>query len=588
MSNKRLSAFLITVFLIFGAKDGFEAQAQEVLANYNASWTSVLPGNVICEPAVTSYGFCIATDARNIMGYSSTGSLLWEKKIGRIRNLSLTCLPGDFILFHDKSSNILKLYNPSGSELWSKALTFKTLNGVFAGRDGRFFLYGETNIECLGINGKTKWTLETPLQKKLPVQELPDGSIVVFLDDIEGKTKGLRISPFGEMLEDITFAGSITSTLTCSHGILLTFSDGSAGLFSLKNGLSESLWVASVKNGKPVFLTSSDRQNFVLLSCAKSEITIYKINNKDGSVISSKTIRTIDGTSLLKAELSASGILLADRENLVLLNDDIQELWSAKMPEAVKNNSISHISFLNDDYLVFLSKNWSMYAYHTIQSTKSSKNYDTVLNNIQSDYSSFVKLDLNEFKYFTQSGFYAALKNPERENLIKQGNTGIKEQELLSQNLSIARLYTLDTTSSDFGIHIENSVFNTDSAGFEAILTQLALFCTVQSQEACAGIISKSTSRAYCRAILSNLTGYDPDEKILNAIQRNILKAGNKDTAYFNAVCDAVYSICFFMGRPAYNSKGKEILKTFMGTGYPSTTRTHARNTLKKIIALEL
>ena len=54
MSNKRLSAFLITIFLIFGAKNGFEVQAQEVLANYNASWTSVLPGNVICEPAVKS------------------------------------------------------------------------------------------------------------------------------------------------------------------------------------------------------------------------------------------------------------------------------------------------------------------------------------------------------------------------------------------------------------------------------------------------------------------------------------------------------------------------------------------------------
>ena len=121
------------------------------------------------------------------------------------------------------------------------------------------------------------------------------------------------------MLEDITFAGSITSTLTCSNGILLTFSDGSAGLFSLKNGLSESLWGASVKSGKPVFLTSSDRQNFVLLSCAKSEITIYKINNKDGSVLSSKTIRTIDGTSLLKAELSVGFFVLYEFHKIKII-----------------------------------------------------------------------------------------------------------------------------------------------------------------------------------------------------------------------------------------------------------------------------
>ena len=61
--------------------------AQEKLSNYNTTWDAVLPGTPLCEPAVTSYGFCIATDARNIMGFSSNGTLLWEKQTGRIRNL---------------------------------------------------------------------------------------------------------------------------------------------------------------------------------------------------------------------------------------------------------------------------------------------------------------------------------------------------------------------------------------------------------------------------------------------------------------------------------------------------------------------
>ena len=62
----------------------------------------------------------------------------------------------------------------------------------------------------------------------------------------------------------------------------------------------------------------------------------------------------------------------------------------------------------------------------------------------------------------------------------------------------------------------------------------------------------------------------------------------NKDTAYLNTICDSVYSICLFMGRPAYNKKGKDILKSLMGIGYSSKTRNYARDTLKKIIALEL
>ena len=78
----------------------------ETLSNYNTSWTAVLPGTALCQPEVTSYGFCLATDARNIMGFSSNGKLLWEKNIGRVRKLSLTALRGDFILFHDQNSYI--------------------------------------------------------------------------------------------------------------------------------------------------------------------------------------------------------------------------------------------------------------------------------------------------------------------------------------------------------------------------------------------------------------------------------------------------------------------------------------------------
>ena len=83
--------------------------AQETLSAFNTSWTSVLPGTALCEPEPTSYGFCIATDARNVMGYTSTGLLLWEKNVGRVRQLSLTSLKGDFILFHDKDKNIIFL-----------------------------------------------------------------------------------------------------------------------------------------------------------------------------------------------------------------------------------------------------------------------------------------------------------------------------------------------------------------------------------------------------------------------------------------------------------------------------------------------
>lgn len=580
--KKGVTAVFILLFSLFITIPVF---CQETLSSYNTSWTSVLPGTVICEPAITSYGFCIATDARNLMGYSSSGILLWEQKIGRVRNIDLSVIDEDFILFHDKDKNIIRLFNPSGTEIWSKPLDFLLTEKPFSGRDGRFFIYGENKIICIGINGIERWNIETENQKALPVQELPDGSIIVFIEDENGKTRGLRISPFGEKLENITFAGSITAASTCNDGILLTFTDGSAGLFSLKDGLADSRWVASVKSGNPVFAVSPDHEKYNLISLSKTEITVYKLDSNNGNVEAGRTITGIDGTSLTLKSFSNTGLLLADSNKTVLLDEDFKEIWSAFMPDKVKKNTVNQIIYLNDDYLVLCDKNWSMNAYHTSQGVNSSK---TVIKNIQADYSSFAPVDLNEINYFSEAGFYNSLKDPERINKIREGNYNSQEELWLSQTLSVAKLYFMDASSSDFGIHTEKSVFETDSAGFESILLQLAVLGTKQTQNAVAGIISASSNKSYCRVLLSNISGYDPDGKLLEAISRNANRAGNKDSAYLKSICDAVYSICLFMGRPAWNKKGKDILKNFMGNGYSSTTRTYARDTLKKIISLEL
>ncbi len=562
--------------------------AIEKLSKYNTSWSSVLPGSAICQPEATSYGFCLATDARNLMGYASNGTLLWEKNIGRVRDVSLTTLRGDFILFHNHQSNILKLYNPSGTELWSRALDFNPAAKPFAGRDGRFFIHGQGNIVCFGMNGSVRWRLKTGPQKSLPLQELPDGSIILFLEEENGKTKGLRISPFGEELEDITFAGSVKNSWTCKEGVLLTFTDGTAGLFSLTDNLTKSRWVTSVRAGNPLFIVNHDRSDFRLLSLSDSGLTIYKINTEDGTEDSSYKINGINGNSLIKSDYSDTGLFFADSSKALLIDENGNEIWSALMPSTIRDKSVNQLVYLNNNYLVFCSTNWTMDAYHTCQSTSKFTDPKTVSKIIQPDYSSFIPLDLTEINYYLQGTFDSEIKNPERQNEIKDGNFGPKEQDWLTEILSIARLYYLNSTSSDFGTRSEKSVFETDTAGFEEILIQLTLLCTDNSQAACADILTRSSNKFYCRAILKNLTGYDPDGKLLNAIQRNAELAGAKDSAYCNIICDAVYSICLFMGRPAYNKQGKDILKRFMGAGYTSTTRNYARDTLKKIISLEL
>jgi len=339
MMKKDLKKIILASLLLYSSKllCLFSQEAGlEQLSNYNTSWTAVLPGTTLCQPEITSYGFCIATDARNLMGYSSEGKLLWEKKIGRIRKLSLTALRGDFILFHDQNSNIIKLFNPSGSEIWSKSLDFKPVAKPFAGRDGRFFIHGEGNLVCYGINGIVRWKLKTKTQKEMPLQELPDGSVIVFLADEDGKTKGLRFSPFGEELEDITFAGSVKNSYTCSQGILLTFTDGSAGLFSITDGLTKSCWVTSVKAGNPLFIVNNDKSDFRLLSLLPDSISVYKINVSDGSESSSLKINGINGNTLLVSDFNDSGIFLADSQKAVLIDPEGKELWAAKCRQELR------------------------------------------------------------------------------------------------------------------------------------------------------------------------------------------------------------------------------------------------------------
>ena len=563
--------------------------AQETLSNYNTSWNIVLPGNSICEPELTSYGYCLATDARNLMGYSSDGKLLWEKNIGRARNISLTTLAGDFILFCDFSTNTLKLFNPSGTEIWENTLSFKMYSKPFEGRDGRFFVHGENTLLCYGINGSLRWSIETANQKDLPLQELPDGSIVLFFADENGSTKGLRVSPFGEQLENITFAGSVSNCWTCSEGILLVFSDGSSGLFSIdsQSSLAVNKWVVPVKKPNSIYCVSPDKTDFLFITPSDSanSTSIYRLSKENGAVIS-KWEKPFSYNELLKIRYNNSGLFIADRNSACLYDSNCSEIWSAKMPDAVRNKSINYISYLDDDYLLFFNKNWSVNAYRLSQ--KTTKNQNTVLKNVHNDYSSYINLNLYEIDYYYQGSFYNSVKDSQIAKEIKQGNLGTKEQEYLVQTLSVAKIFSNYATSSDTGTRVEKPIFSTDSAGFEAILCQLSLLCTKDTQNAAANIIYKSTNKLYCKAILNNLSGYDPDGKLLEAIERNAALSGNKDTVYFKSICDAVYSICLFMGRPAYNKKGKEIIKKFMGVNYPSATRNYARDTLKKIMSLEL
>ncbi len=126
--------------------------------------------------------------------------------------------------------------------------------------------------------------------------------------------------------------------------------------------------------------------------------------------------------------------------------------------------------------------------------------------------------------------------------------------------------------------------------GLKNVLSQLCLFGTDYFSQKTAVMLKKVSDRTLLKILLEGVgkNGYDPDLCILSSLEYVAENLNTKERALINLVCDAVYSICCFMGRPAFYSKGKEILTKFLYPSYDAKNRSYARETLKKIADLEL
>ena len=82
--------------------------------------------------------------------------------------------------------------------------------------------------------------------------------------------------------------------------------------------------------------------------------------------------------------------------------------------------------------------------------------------------------------------------------------------------------------------------------------------------------------------------GYDEDGYMLAALENLVLnKIRPNETTLLKAVCDTTYQICLFMGRPALNRRGKNILTHLFFPSYDQNVQVYARKSLEKMINLE-
>ena len=593
MYNKiyKLIIFISIFFTVFSniyAASTASSESITKVDEMDRSWFNVLSGSPSSAPLNTNYGFLIVEDSKFLSSYSRSGQRLWQTNTkAKIKDISIS--ETEFIAVTNQN-NQLQLINPSGLVLWTKSLGFTSLSAPFFGFDGRTFVRGINQLSCFGINGIQKWTIKTDNQNSLEPKLLNDGSIILFLEKThDGKTCALRISPFGNVLEEIVFQGKVVNAFTCDSGIILVFSSGEIGMASIKadsskeTGLIYSKWI-----NKDVKCTEYS-------SCRKLSATKYAIftpgylvviNTDKGQIEKYFNIPEITDNNYLFFESIDDKFVIAQNSSCTVYNLSGKKIKHIQMPSKSGKYKWEFSFFMNSGYLTFLSKDWTINSFKIISTSKEKESptfsyYQS--KKLISGYKSYI----TNLDYKPEKRTFGA----ESFNALKSGNYGIKEIDISNiVNTVINSYYESKTTASMNRDTFELISVQYNLADMENILNLIPLLQSHYFQQKIAYLLSVEDDKTMILKLLKTVKecGYDPGGEILFQIELLVKRTNPKDQAILQSCADAVYEICRFMGRPALLSKGKEILGGLFYPQYDESTKKAARSAMQKLAELNM
>lgn len=568
------------------------------LSNENAVWNTVISGKAICQPCETSYGFAVLTDGKMITACSNNGTKLWEKGVPGKPNPFLTVFANDFLLSVSNDKN-LTLINPSGLALWTKKVPFNITNNPYPGRDGRIFVRGKKNICCYGINGILKWQIETPeLNKNIPMQELNDGTILCFLTEtVQGKSKAIRFTPFGQILENITFSGLIVSAKTCPEGILLAFAGSGMGLCSIKEKNVFTKWVIASEDAVFYQTSSNINSSFVVLNnnlaClllptqTNSKIVYFRIS--DGKIINTQIINELDlnKKTCVQKVPAVQGLFVSDNKIAIVLDSSGKIINQVYLPNNDRNKNWNYISYTNSNHIILCGTNWVLNGFRTVQKLSSGINKVNKQN-----YNHFYKIDTSYYDTFTfVEKIDKSIADAARTKLLMNGKYATLEKDWTSIILSATTAYT-NSLSQSFSSNrrIEKSLFSKDMTGTEILIKQLAILGTDNFSTVVSKLISNEKDTHLLLMLVSSIEycAFDPNQSLINSLEKLLKTTSSKNSTLLIEICDSTYKICQFMGRPALYSHGMKMITQLLFPQYDSTVQNHARETLKKITQLKI
>ena len=573
----------------------------------NADWTCVIGGEAVTSPVQTSYGFVVLTDGKMISACTENGTKLWEKPVPGRPDPFLTVISKDFLVtVSDKKT--ISLINPSGVVLWSKKLPYQVTESALPGKDARFFVKGKKNISCFGINGVCKWSIETPSLSSIPLVTLNDGTILaVLLNSENGKSSGIRISPFGTVLETISFAGIVSGAMTCDYGVLLAFSSGGFGLCAVneKEKLTGTKWAvpsndyafqsASPSKGTE-FVPVSQSLSALLLSSSGKSVKVILFENRTGKIVNIFYADALDflRLSAAKGALGGEGIFLSDDRTGRVYDTAGNIVWSAALPSASSRaGNWNFLSYTKNNVIVICSKSWVMNGFRTVQRLSGEKNVSSVQKKSGNPvrYENFYIIDTAQFNRYFSESLGEDILGKNRISVLQKGMYGPDEINFSSKLFSVCKAYSQLLASAATGARAEEkSIFYRDTIGLQEAVMQLSLLGTDDVPELIASLIQTEKNMQNL-AFLMKAAGqcaYDPDGRMLRAIEKRLLTLSPRNTTVLVALSDATYEICRFMGRPAFFSHCMEIQKSLLSNQYDNTVHEAVRKNLSKTAALNM
>lgn len=614
---KRVRDYLITIliaFLLPSALWGASSEAYSVtdLTYQNTSWAAETGAAAVCQPERNSFGYVFISEGRMLNAINQNGTILWQKQVSERIQPFLTSIPGD-LFFAVFSRSKLTLINPSLIYVWQQDTGFEVIEKPLLGFDGRVYARGSENINCYSLKGNLRWTLKlTGQNTALPLTSFNDGSLLVFVNStysaslnngkpkrnseifgkkqnntsarissVNGEYKAVRISPFGEILEDITFNSQPKELCCTKKGIVISFADGRCSLISVKDRSVYEAWRFSQYTTESKLYAMENETDLLLINGNPAVINLISL--ADGKVKKTSAYTDLSpAKNLIHVDETAGGTVLCFKDNAICINYGLKIQWQAIYNKQKK----CRYAFSTDyGYLVMCTDDWVVEAFRMVQSFQKSK-YTYKPRELE-PYT--VKFNKNSPLYSVEMNYFEKhydelLKSYRKESL------GAKEEEFyLDLNNQFADFITVNESAHEYTA--QQIFLKNDINEVSAVLDLLAQSGSFTQWKEYAYLMKQLEDPTLILMLVktAGIIAYDPDGKLLNALESLCHSwPDKKDQIFFNSICDSVYQICAFMGRPTFFATGESILSYLLSNHFSPSINAYARDTLKKVITLKL